>query len=96
MCGAGPPMSGSRQAHLSARAGAGHQPQWLVFSPRLPEVMLSPSRVPEQFLTPNLLGSGRDRGALRSQGHTWLTTAYGMESPQQLMQAAPGALKPMS
>lgn len=88
-------MSGSRQAHLSARAGAGHQPQWLVFSPRLPEVMLSPSRVPEQHV-PDLLGSGRDRGALRSQGHTWLTTAYGMESPQQLMQAAPGALKPMS
>lgn len=35
------------------------------------------------------MGTGRDRGALRSRGHTWLTAAHGVESPQQLMQAAP-------
>lgn len=39
---------GEPPAQLSARAGATHQPQWLVFSPRLPEVMLTPSHVPKQ------------------------------------------------
>ena len=73
-------------AHLSTRAGAGHQQQWLAFSPCLPKVMLTPSRVPEQQ---EPLGYRKGQRCPAEPRAHLADHSRGMESPQQLMHAAP-------
>lgn len=93
MCGAGPPVSGSRRAHLSARADAGHQLQWLLFSPRLPEVMLSPSRVPEQQAP---LGDRKGQRCPEEPRTHLADNSLWDGEPTAADAGRPGALKPMS